>query len=43
LREDAIGRMTRTEKLLLCIAFIWFSSIDGRGQAVTSVPPLPVL
>ena len=40
LREDAIG-ITRMEKLLLCIAFIWFSSIDGRGRAVTSVPRCP--
>ena len=42
LREEAIV-MTRTGKLLLCIAFIWFSSINGGRNAVTSVPTLPVL
>ena len=39
LREEAIA-MTRTGKLLLCIAFIGFSSIDGGRNAVMSVPKL---
>ena len=42
LREEAIV-MTRTGKLLLCIAFIGFSSIDGGRNAVMSVPTLPIL
>ena len=42
LREEAIA-ITRTGKVLLRIAFIGVSSIDGGRNTVTSVPTLRVL